>query len=76
MNSVCFSLIWICAPILVSVTSFFVYVLRGHELTVGTAFTVSVWRMWMKPFADVSVVGDCALWHGQVGCVMSYGEQG
>ena len=41
LNSVMFSLIWICAPILVSVTSFFVYVVQGNELTVGTAFTVS-----------------------------------
>lgn len=40
INSVCFSLIWTCAPILVSITSFFVYVARGNELTIGTAFTV------------------------------------
>ncbi|KAI0945816.1 hypothetical protein AcV7_009953 [Taiwanofungus camphoratus] len=39
LNSVLFNLIWICAPILVSVTSFFVYVIQGNELTVGTAFT-------------------------------------
>lgn len=35
-----FSLIWTCAPILVSVSAFFVYVASGHELTIGTAFTV------------------------------------
>ncbi|KAH9934375.1 uncharacterized protein B0H18DRAFT_1115081 [Fomitopsis serialis] len=34
-----FSLIWICAPILVWVTPFLVYVVQGHELTVDTAFT-------------------------------------
>ncbi|KZT05166.1 multidrug resistance-associated ABC transporter [Laetiporus sulphureus 93-53] len=39
VNAVCFSLIWVCAPILVSVTSFFVYVIQGNVLTVGTAFT-------------------------------------
>ncbi|TCD65592.1 hypothetical protein EIP91_002477 [Steccherinum ochraceum] len=39
INSVLFSLIWTLAPILISVSAFFVYVLQGHELTVGTAFT-------------------------------------
>ncbi|KAH9924948.1 multidrug resistance-associated ABC transporter [Amylocystis lapponica] len=39
VNSVLFSLIWVVAPILISVTSFFVYVLQGNELTIGTAFT-------------------------------------
>lgn len=42
MNSILFSLIWVCAPIMVSVTSFFVFVVQGNELTVGTAFTVSI----------------------------------
>lgn len=41
VNAVCFSLLWTTAPILVSVTSFFVYVAQGNELTIGTAFTVS-----------------------------------
>ncbi len=40
INSICFSLIGICAPILVSVSAFFVYVASGNELTIGTAFTV------------------------------------
>ena len=39
-----------CAPILVSITSFFVYVWTGHELTIGTAFTVS-------PLALLGVMG-------------------
>ncbi|OJT05881.1 ATP-dependent bile acid permease [Trametes pubescens] len=39
INSICFSLIGICAPILVSVSAFFVYVASGNELTIGTAFT-------------------------------------
>ena len=37
-----FSFIWSCAPILVSVTAFFTYVMQGNRLTVGTAFTVTV----------------------------------
>ena len=41
VNAVCFSLLWTTAPILVSVTSFFVYVAQGNALTIGTAFTVS-----------------------------------
>ena len=39
-NSVLFSLIWSLAPIFISVTAFFVYVMLGNELTIGTAFTV------------------------------------
>ncbi|KAI0657563.1 multidrug resistance-associated ABC transporter [Cubamyces menziesii] len=38
VNSACFSLIWICAPILVSLTSFYTYIAQGNELTIGTAF--------------------------------------
>lgn len=32
-------MIWTLAPVLISVTAFFVYILQGNELTVGTAFT-------------------------------------
>ncbi|KAH9903343.1 multidrug resistance-associated ABC transporter [Cubamyces lactineus] len=39
VNSACFSLIWICAPIMVSLTSFYTYIAQGNELTIGTAFT-------------------------------------
>ncbi|TFK37295.1 multidrug resistance-associated ABC transporter [Crucibulum laeve] len=39
INSVMFYLLWTCAPILVSIISFFVYVMQGNELTVSTAFT-------------------------------------
>lgn len=42
VNSVCLSLIWTCAPILVSVTAFFTYIATGNELTIGTAFTVGL----------------------------------
>lgn len=40
LNSVLFQLLWSCAPVLVSITSFLVFVLQGNELTVSIAFTV------------------------------------
>ncbi|KAI0827335.1 multidrug resistance-associated ABC transporter [Trametes gibbosa] len=50
INSICFSLIWTCAPILVSVSAFFVYVAQGHELSVGTAFTaIALFQMIRLP---------------------------
>ncbi|EMD39008.1 hypothetical protein CERSUDRAFT_104287 [Gelatoporia subvermispora B] len=50
LNSIMFSLIWTCAPILVSVTSFMVYVMQGNELTVGTAFTaITLFQMIRAP---------------------------
>ncbi|KAI0657587.1 multidrug resistance-associated ABC transporter [Cubamyces menziesii] len=50
INSICFSLIWTCAPILVSVTSFFAYVAQGNELTIGTAFTsIALFQMIRTP---------------------------
>ncbi|RDX45811.1 multidrug resistance-associated ABC transporter [Lentinus brumalis] len=56
INSVCFSLIWTCAPILVSVTSFFVYVARGNELTIGTAFTaIALYQMVRAPLNVIPV---------------------
>ncbi|KAF9007200.1 hypothetical protein BDQ17DRAFT_1351594 [Cyathus striatus] len=39
VNSVMFYLLWSCAPILVSIVSFFTYVMLGNELTVSVAFT-------------------------------------
>ena len=36
-----FYLLWTCAPILVSIISFFTFVVTGHELSVSVAFTVS-----------------------------------
>jgi multidrug transporter EmrE-like cation transporter len=42
LNSILFQLLWSCAPVLVSITSFTVFVLQGNELTVSIAFTV--WR--------------------------------
>ncbi|KAI0782312.1 multidrug resistance-associated ABC transporter [Abortiporus biennis] len=50
VNSILFSLIWTCAPILVSVSSFFAYVMQGNELTVGTAFTaIALFAMIRQP---------------------------
>jgi len=40
INSVLFYTLWTTAPILVSITSFSVYVMTGNVLTVSTAFTV------------------------------------
>jgi hypothetical protein len=42
VNSVMFYLLWTCAPILVSIVSFFVFVMQGGELTVSVAFTVGL----------------------------------
>ncbi|KAI0332220.1 multidrug resistance-associated ABC transporter [Cubamyces sp. BRFM 1775] len=50
VNSACFSLIWICAPILVSLTSFYTYIAQGNELTIGTAFaSLALFRMIRLP---------------------------
>ncbi|KAI0772966.1 multidrug resistance-associated ABC transporter [Trametes elegans] len=50
-NSVSFSLIWTAVPILVSVSSFYVYVALGDELTIGTAFTaIALFQMLRGPF--------------------------
>jgi hypothetical protein len=40
INSIMFQLLWSCAPVLVSITSFLVFVLQGKQLTVSVAFTV------------------------------------
>lgn len=50
INNVLFSLIWSMAPILVSVTAFFAYVMQGNQLTVGTAFTaIALFSMMRAP---------------------------
>jgi len=46
INSILFSSLWNCAPILVSVVSFFAYVMSGNELTVSVAFTVCLILFW------------------------------
>ena len=40
LNTVMFYLLWTLAPILVSIISFFAYVMQGKELSVSIAFTV------------------------------------
>jgi hypothetical protein len=55
LNSVLFQLLWSCAPVLVSVSSFLAFVLQGNELTVGIAFTVR-----FSSFVPVSKLVECA----------------
>ncbi|KAF8890917.1 multidrug resistance-associated ABC transporter [Infundibulicybe gibba] len=50
INSVMFYLLWTCAPILVSIISFFAYVMQGKELTVSVAFTsIALFNMIRAP---------------------------
>ncbi|EGN91771.1 hypothetical protein SERLA73DRAFT_157398 [Serpula lacrymans var. lacrymans S7.3] len=50
INSVMFSSLWTCAPILVSLISFFTYVYRGGQLTVAIAFTsIALFNMIRAP---------------------------
>ena len=42
INYVIWFVVWACSPVLVPLTAFFVYVMLGNELTVSTAFTVSI----------------------------------
>jgi hypothetical protein len=50
-----FFLLWNCAPILVSLLSFFVYVWLGNEVTVSVAFTaVALFGMIRYVIPDLS----------------------
>ena len=40
VNSVMFYLLWTCAPIVVSIGSFFVFVMHGGELIISVPFMV------------------------------------
>jgi len=51
-----FYLLWTCAPILVSIVSFFVYVVQGNELTVSVAFTVCCCFIWLLGIDDLLTV--------------------
>ncbi|KAI0357687.1 multidrug resistance-associated ABC transporter [Trametes cingulata] len=54
VNSVVFALLQTCIPVLVSVTSFLVFVAQGNELTVGTAFTaIALFQMIREPFKGI-----------------------
>ncbi|KAF9533294.1 hypothetical protein CPB83DRAFT_880389 [Crepidotus variabilis] len=49
-NQVFFHLLWTCAPIFVSIVSFFTYVMQGNELTIGVAFTaIALFNMVRAP---------------------------
>lgn len=50
INSVMFYLLWMCAPVLVSIFSFFVFTALGNELTVSVAFTsIALFNMVRTP---------------------------
>ncbi|RDB18199.1 ATP-dependent bile acid permease [Hypsizygus marmoreus] len=50
INSVLFYVLWTCAPILVSVISFFAYVMQGKELSISIAFTsIALFNMIRAP---------------------------
>ncbi|KAL1748165.1 hypothetical protein HDZ31DRAFT_30137 [Schizophyllum fasciatum] len=54
INSVMFYMLWAIAPILISVTSFFVYVATGHRLSVSTAFTaITLFNMIRQPLNTI-----------------------
>ena len=46
LNWVLFQLLWSCAPVLVSIISFLVFVMNGSKLTVSIAFTVRLFFMY------------------------------
>ena len=48
LNSAMFYVLWTTAPILVSIISFFAFVMQGNELTVAIAFTVSGFFLWIR----------------------------
>ncbi|KIJ35247.1 hypothetical protein M422DRAFT_262416 [Sphaerobolus stellatus SS14] len=53
-NQILFSAIWSLVPILVSIISFFTYVMLGHELTVSVAFTaISLFGMLRAPLGII-----------------------
>ena len=65
LNWVLFQLLWSCAPVLVSIISFLVFVLRGNELTVSTAFTVRLLLFVLIYETDRMSPGDRPIQHGQ-----------
>jgi len=48
LNSILFQLLWSCAPVLVSITSFLVFVTQGNKLTVSIAFTVRAFHPYLS----------------------------
>jgi len=54
LNSVLFQLLWSCAPVLVSITSFLVFVLQANKLTVSIAFTaIALFNMVRLPLSII-----------------------
>ncbi|KAJ7480081.1 hypothetical protein B0H11DRAFT_2422933 [Mycena galericulata] len=56
INDIGFFCVWITAPILISVISFFTYVMLGNELTIGTAFTsIALFGMIRQPLNVIPI---------------------
>ncbi|KAF8812935.1 multidrug resistance-associated ABC transporter [Phlegmacium glaucopus] len=50
INGVMFYLLWTCAPIFVSILSFFTFVMQGNQLTISVAFTsIALFNMVRAP---------------------------
>ncbi|KAJ6593252.1 multidrug resistance-associated ABC transporter [Mycena capillaripes] len=50
LNGAAFGLLWVTAPILISIVSFFTYVMLGNQLTISTAFTaIALFGMIRQP---------------------------
>ncbi|KAF7352973.1 Multidrug resistance-associated ABC transporter [Mycena venus] len=55
---IAFSITWMLLPLLISVSSFYVYVKQGNELTVSTAFTAGVALSRISKFLDEEEVSE------------------
>ncbi|KAJ6452790.1 hypothetical protein C8R45DRAFT_1223373 [Mycena sanguinolenta] len=54
LNTIGLNSLWIMAPILISIVSFFTYVMLGNQLTIGTAFTaIALFNMIRQPLEDL-----------------------
>ncbi|KAF7346860.1 hypothetical protein MSAN_01825400 [Mycena sanguinolenta] len=54
MNTIGLNSLWIMAPILISIVSFFTYVMLGNQLTMGTAFAaIALLNMIRRPLEDL-----------------------
>jgi hypothetical protein len=53
ITSVMFYLLWMYAPTLVLISSFFAFVAQGSELTVSVAFTVGADPLLLSTFIDI-----------------------
>ena len=62
INSIMFYLLWTCAPILVSIVSFFMFVMQGGELMISVAFMVGL-SLFSPIWYDCLLVFGCSLSH-------------